>query len=1214
MRTALRWLRTTSCVALCAAAFLSLGSSPAAAEETLYFPIRDNVKDKIVQYIKNETVRVDIAVWYLTQWEIRAALVNKFKSGVPVRVIGDRVSIFEIDPRTRAQFEELAKAGIPIRLRYHPTSFPSIMHWKCGIFVGQGVVEFGSANWTPFELMPASATDYKDETALITDDDTLVNPFKTKFDEFWANTTQFLDWPEAYQRETGQPWTVPMTIDRTRLEPNYSSPSSMVWEQGTVLNSRMTSEINKETQGVDIVLYRLSVPNITDALIGRVNAGVPVRAIVEPTQYRQSSFPEYWLTGARVDQLWVAGVQIKERLHAGLTHMKVLITSEIGMQGSSNFTKNWQRDHNYFIPAAQKPWLYGPLRDEFTRMWNDTVNYKDFYPKKPSTPTLVSPGNAALNQSLTPILRWNRAPWAVAYDVYLGKSGSAMTLQARVNATLSESPPTTYTWTPPAALQPNTKYSWRVVARTFATAVDASLIAASSTRTFTTTGSGGGGPASTPFTGTPVALPGTIQAENFDNGGQGVAYSDLTSGNSGGVYRTTDVDIASATDTGGGHALTSVSAGEWLNYSVNVASAGTYDIEARVASAGTGGTFHIEVGGVNKTGTMSVPNTGGGDTWTTIRKTGVSLAAGQQIWKVAMDSNGAGTGAVGNVNYIRVVAADSTPQEVPEIVIYASDVAAANLHGNWTLTNDASAAAGRKLASANLGAGQLNAPLAVPADYFDVTFNAQAGVRYRLWIRMSALNANKFNDAVWAQFTGSVNSSGTAKHRIGTSQGLLVNMATCSDCVPQGWGWQNRAYWLSDTGDVWFATTGSQTMRIQIREDGVAIDQIVLSPDEYLSAAPGPPTNDSTIVPKPATGGAVSTPFGGAPVLVPGTIQAQNFDEGDQGVAYFDLTNGNSGGLYRSTDVDIAAANDTGGGYTLGWVGAGEWLNYTVKVASAGDYEVEARVASSGAGGTFHMEVGGVDKTGVITVPNTGGWQRWTTIRRTGVDLSAGEQIVRVVMDTNGAGTGAVGNINFLRIAPSGTSSPPTADEIVIYADDVSVANVHGNWAFADDSTAAAGRKLASADLGGSQLNSPLAVPAHYFDVTFNAQAGVPYRLWQRMSALNANKFNDAVWVQFTGSVNASGGPTYRIGTTEGLLVNMATCSSCAPRGWGWHNRAYWTSDTGTIRFADAGSQTMRIQIREDGVAIDQIVLSPEDYLSAAPGPTTDDSTIVAKS
>jgi hypothetical protein len=126
-------------------------------------------------------------------------------------------------------------------------------------------------------------------------------------------------------------------------------------------------------------------------------------------------------------------------------------------------------------------------------MWNDTVNYTDFYPKKPSTATLAFPISGATNQSLTPKLQWNRAPWAVAYDVYLGTTAANMTLQARVNASLSESPPMRYSWTPPTPLQPNTTYRWRVVSRTFATAVDPSLIGTSATRTFTTAASGGSG-------------------------------------------------------------------------------------------------------------------------------------------------------------------------------------------------------------------------------------------------------------------------------------------------------------------------------------------------------------------------------------------------------------------------------------------------------------------------------------------------------------------------------------------------------------------------------------------------------------------------------------------------------------------------------------------------------------------------------------------------
>jgi carbohydrate binding protein with CBM6 domain len=96
-----------------------------------------------------------------------------------------------------------------------------------------------------------------------------------------------------------------------------------------------------------------------------------------------------------------------------------------------------------------------------------------------------------------------------------------------------------------------------------------------------------------------------------------------------------------------------VSGGEWLNYSVDVISAGNYDLDVRVASAGAGGTFHIEINGMNKTGPMTVPNTGSWQTWTTIRCPAVPLSAGPQVWRVVMDTVGS-TKAVGNFNYITV--------------------------------------------------------------------------------------------------------------------------------------------------------------------------------------------------------------------------------------------------------------------------------------------------------------------------------------------------------------------------------------------------------------------------------------------------------------------------------------------------------------------------------------------------------------------------------
>ena len=97
---------------------------------------------------------------------------------------------------------------------------------------------------------------------------------------------------------------------------------------------------------------------------------------------------------------------------------------------------------------------------------------------------------------------------------------------------------------------------------------------------------------------------------------------------------------------------------------------------------------------------------------------------------------------------------------------------------------------------------------------------------------------------------------------------------------------------------------------------------------------------------------------------MPGTVQAEDFDDGGEGVAYHDLTAANEGGAYRSTGVDLEASADAGGGYNVGWAQAGEWLEYTFSVPTAGSYALDLRVASSGAGGSLHVEFAGVNKTG----------------------------------------------------------------------------------------------------------------------------------------------------------------------------------------------------------------------------------------------------------
>ena len=85
-------------------------------------------------------------------------------------------------------------------------------------------------------------------------------------------------------------------------------------------------------------------------------------------------------------------------------------------------------------------------------------------------------------------------------------------------------------------------------------------------------------------------------------------------------------------------------------------------------------------------------------------------------------------------------------------------------------------------------------------------------------------------------------------------------------------------------------------------------------------------------------------------------------------------------------------------------------------MSATGTYALELRVASASAGGTVRVEVDGVDATGPITVPNTGGWQVWTTIRKAGIVLQSGPHRIRLVFVS--AGPEGIGNVNYLRVIP----------------------------------------------------------------------------------------------------------------------------------------------------------------------------------------------------
>jgi hypothetical protein len=161
-------------------------------------------------------------------------------------------------------------------------------------------------------------------------------------------------------------------------------------------------------------------------------------------------------------------------------------------------------------------------------------------------------------------------------------------------------------------------------------------------------------PATTPYSGVPIALPGIVDAAHFDNGVAGSAYSDTSPGNAGGVFRTTDVDVQAASV--GGYNVGWTAPGEWLKYTVNVGAPGTYNVQVQVASLAAT-SVAVAFGNASAT-TLPVAATGGWQAWRTV-SVPVTLVAGQQVLTVTFP-----VGAV-NLRSVSVTTAAAPPPPPP---------------------------------------------------------------------------------------------------------------------------------------------------------------------------------------------------------------------------------------------------------------------------------------------------------------------------------------------------------------------------------------------------------------------------------------------------------------------------------------------------------------------------------------------------------------------
>lgn len=199
--------------------------------------------------------------------------------------------------------------------------------------------------------------------------------------------------------------------------------------------------------------------------------------------------------------------------------------------------------------------------------------------------------------------------------------------------------------------------------------------------------------------------------------------------------------------------------------------------------------------------------------------------------------------------------------------------------------------------------------------------------------------------------------------------------------------------------------------------------------------------------------------------VLPGVIEAENYDLGGSGIAFNDSGSGNNGNSYRSDDVDVEAASDTGGGYNVGWIANGEWLEYTTTSIQAGTYDITLRVASNNNGGSksILLKLNGTT-IGSSVVNYTGGWQNYEDLTISGVSLSASTGAV-----LRAEFVGGNFNVNKMTFEISGGSNPPTGGGSLIQAEDnnANYYNLNNNGGVIDNISYSHWMRFDNVDISG---------------------------------------------------------------------------------------------------------------------------------------------------
>ncbi|MFC4102644.1 carbohydrate-binding protein [Paenibacillus xanthanilyticus] len=429
-------------------------------------------------------------------------------------------------------------------------------------------------------------------------------------------------------------------------------------------------------------------------------------------------------------------------------------------------------------------------------------------------------------------------------------------------------------------------------------------------------------------------IPGAIGTVHYISGGEGVGYHELTLQNIGGQYRGDSVDVRS-NPAGGGYNVGWNQAGEWLKFNIDVAEAGTYNAEFKVATTLDGGQIRLWLDDTTDlTGIVDIPKTGDWNIWNVVLQSGVALPAGKHTLKaetVRGEFDFAGIALTRTDQPIPVPGVIEAEHYKPggEGVGY-HDLTPANIGGKYRAdkVDIRSAASGDQIVGWNQTGEWLKYNIRVAEEgLYDLDLWAAttfADAQVRLWL---------------------------------DDKTDLTGILT----VPASGDWNT---WKSATKSGIRLPAGDHELKVEIVKGEFDMTRLSLTRFDQ-------------------------------PHALPGFIQAADYRAGGEGMGYHDLTPANIGTEYRNDAVDIR--RNAGGSYNVGWNATGEWLAYNVEIAEAGVYNVDFVTATSMDGAKVRLWLDdATDLTGEVDIPNSVTWEDWATTTKQGVHLPAGAHTLKV--------------------------------------------------------------------------------------------------------------------------------------------------------------------------------------------------------------------------